>query len=328
MFIVVAILSLLFTPLKLNPFQYLFSLSYIARFILFISLALLISQKKLPNFNQNLVLIASGSILSILGIFQLIFIPNLSFLAEQGWDPHYFRTVSTFLDPNFLGAYLILTLILLVQSSKFISKKIKIVLFIVVYLALITTFSRSSFVLFITSFLTLAFFKKSLPILFLTILLVFGFGLSYFSYSKLVTKPRNISRTNSAQFRLNSWQQGFQEFLKSPILGVGFNSYRFALDEYHLAPQNQLQAKGSSSNDSSLLFVLATTGVIGLIFYLFFLFTLFKTAFSKIDTNKNISIALIAGLTGLLVNSFFINSLFYPFILIWIVLTLSQLLKD
>lgn len=325
-FLVIAFFSLILTPLNLNFFQYLFSSFYILRFAFFIIFALLISLNLIPRFNQSLLIIMSGLILSILGILQLIFIPNLDFLALDGFDPHYFRTVSTFLDPNFLGTYLVLTLITLVQFTHTIEIRFKYTFFLIIFIALVTTFSRSAGIILITSFLTMSFLKRSLKLFLLTLVLSVIFGVAFINYNKFVALPRNINRTESGEFRLNSWQQGIDEFSRSPIIGVGFNAYRFALEKYHLNSANQLQSRGSSSNDSSLIFILATTGILGFLGYLFFLFTIYKTALLNYKINRPISILLISGMTGLIINSFFINSLFYPFILIWIILILGQLI--
>ncbi len=163
--------------------------------------------------------------------------------------------------------------------------------------------------MFLTSGLTLSVFEKSKKIAFKTVLLFLILLLGFQIYTQLVSKPRHIDREQSASFRLSTWQQGWQLFSSHPILGVGFNAYRYGLREYGLADAKFLQNHGSSGNDSSLLFVAATTGIIGLISYLFFLFSL-------IWKSKNY--LLISAITGLLIHSFFANSLFFPSILLWV----------
>src|SRR3989338_8239316 len=141
-FIAIATLSLILTPLHLNIQEYLTSFLYIFRFAVYILLGWLIFSRAFPAIKNNTpqILIFSGLGLAILGLMQFIILPDLGFLTKDGWDPHYFRTVSTFLDPNFAGAFFVLTLILPRQSS---------VLSLIVYLALMTTFSRSSYLMFL-----------------------------------------------------------------------------------------------------------------------------------------------------------------------------------
>lgn len=329
-FILVAIISLVLTPLHLQTSQYLTSFLYILRFSAYILLGWILYSEAFASLTEKTfqVFFFSGSILAILGLLQLIFIPDLRFLTAEGWDPHYFRTVSTFLDPNFLGGFFTLILILLIshlRGGNILTPRVLIV--ILLYLALLTTFSRGAYLTFFTGFLTLSFLNKSIKLAMLTIVLFAGLLYGYYNYQRSIAVPRNINRTQSAEFRLNTWQQGLTLFQQFPILGVGFNSYRYALKAYHLGSEDFLRTHGSSTNDSSILFVASTTGVVGLTAYLFFLATLLKTAWQKhLQENKWGQIC-IAGILASLVQSFFANSLFYPFILIWIILVSAKLSK-
>lgn len=321
-FILVGLLSLLFTPLKLNSTEFILSFAYIIRAINFIFFAWLIYQGICNLKKEALqILTFSGVGLAVLGIIQLIFLPNLSFLQTEGWDPHYFRTVSTFLDPNFSGAYFVLTLILLAQFKS----QWRLIFFALVYIALITTYSRSAALMFFGSFFILSIFQKSAKMALLTLGLSLILALNFFIYKQTIANPRNIDRTQSASLRLNSWQQGLKIFELHPFFGVGFNSYRFALKQYNLASEETLQNRGSSGSDSSLLFIASTTGIVGLLFYLSALSALLFISFKNFLSGNKWGLVLLSGLFGLLAQSFFINNLFYPFFLIWIALSSSQL---
>lgn len=314
-FISLATLSLLITPLHLNFSEYLTSFSYTIRFSLYILFAWLITSEAFGDFRQSLqkVLLLAGISFAVSGLLQFISFPNLEFLNYAGWDPHYFRTVSTFFDPNFAGGFFILTLLLVIQNFAS-DRKWNTLFFITIYLALLTTFSRSSYAMFLTSGLILSVLKRSKKLAFATIIFFAVLLLGFMIYTQLIATPRNISRTQSASFRLNTWQQGFILFQKFPIFGLGYNAYRYGIREFNLGDENFLQSHGASSNDSSLLFVAATTGILGLAAYLYFLWTLFKSSDKK-------NFILTAGLAGLIVHSFFANSLFYPPILAWIMIT-------
>lgn len=314
-FILIAIFSLILTPLKLQLSEYLGSSLYIVRFGAYILLGWEIYSGAYSSLKKTApqVFIFSGLGLAILGLLQLIFLPDLRFLSEAGWDPHYFRTVSTFLDPNFTGAYLALTLLLLIAyRGDLLPPRIFYIFFALIYLALVTTFSRGAYLTFSTSFLAFSFLQKSFKLGILTAVLSLGLLLGFSIYQKNVAEPRGVNRTESAEFRLGTWQQGITLFQNNPVLGVGFNAYRYSLKQYNLGGQNFLSSHGASTNDSSLLFVAATTGIIGLLGFLFFLFSLIKS-------NKHKPI-LIAGLLGLVIQSFFTNTLFYPPLLTWIIL--------
>lgn len=316
-FTIVAIFSLALTPLKLQPSQFLISFFYTVRFTAYALLGWVIYSGAFPKVQKNIpqILIFSGIGLAILGLLQLIFLPDLGFLAKNGWDPHYYRTASTFLDPNFLGGFLVLTLILI--SSQSYKPRILFILFGLVYIALLTTFSRGSYLAFLVSFLSLAFLKKSFKFGLITTVLFLGLLLGFNIYQISVAGPRGIDRAQSAELRLNTWQQGGALFQQHPILGVGFNAYRYALDQYGLANEEFLSSRGSSTNDSSLLFILATTGILGLFSFLFFLISMM--------TGNKFNFPIVAGISGLIAQSFFANTLFYPFNLAWIILISSAI---
>lgn len=318
-FILLALLSLALTPLHLTFEQYLTSFFYTVRFSLYLLLGWLILSGALVTIKENLhkILLTSGAGLAILGLLQFILLPDLQFLQRGGWDPHYLRTVSTFLDPNFAGAYFTLTLLLMASHLGGIpdrTPRIYYLLFTACYFALLTTFSRSSYAMFLTGGLVLAVLKKSKHSAFIIMLLFLGLMLGFYLYTQTISTPRNIDRTQSASSRLSTWQQGLAMMQKYPILGVGYNSYRYALKELNLADEQFIQNHGASGNDSSLLFVLSTMGILGFISYLFFLVSLVKQGGKLLK----------ASLAGLLVHSFFANSLFYPPILLWIVLIFAN----
>jgi O-antigen ligase len=105
-------------------------------------------------------IIISSFIISIIGFFQLIYLPDIRFLSVYGWDPHINRMVSTFLDPNFLGAFLILPLILtLITIFKSKINLINALCFVIFFVAIILTFSRSAYLMLFTSLIVIGLFS-------------------------------------------------------------------------------------------------------------------------------------------------------------------------
>ncbi|OGE26156.1 hypothetical protein A3C26_01365 [Candidatus Daviesbacteria bacterium RIFCSPHIGHO2_02_FULL_39_12] len=321
-FITVCLISLAITPLSLNLSQYLISVSYTLRLLFYIILGWLIYLEAFPKLKDQIpqIVCYSSLSLSIIGILQFIFVPDLRFLQKDLWDPHYFRAVSTLLDPNFLGAFLVLSLLTTFNTK--ISPALKKYSLLIIFIALLTTFSRGSYLSFLLTFSTFSLCKKSVKQIFVTLLLFVILLTGFNIYQKAVAEPRGVDKAKSAENRLGTWQQGLTLFQHHPILGTGFNAYKFALKQNNLANDQFLQSRGATSNDSSLLHVASTTGVIGLITYIFFLFSLFLTGW-KNKTNPY-GLVLISGLVGLLAQSFFINNLFYPFIFLWIILIAAR----
>lgn len=313
-FLLVALVSLNLTPLNnLNSDRFFSSALYLIRLSFYFLFGYLIWMDIFPNIKSKYkeLLILSGFGIALAGFLQILIFPDLSFLTSERWDPHYYRLVSTFLDPNFTGAFLVLTLLLIMTLKK---NRISTLLITVAFTALALTFSRSSYLMFFISFLTLSYFKKNFRLLRATIICSLVLFASFFVYNTLVSVPRGVDRGESAISRVDTWQQGFELFKTYPILGVGFNTYRYALEDQSLADQGFLQNRGATTNDSSLLFVLSTTGIIGFIFYLLFLGKTFKSGDHILKS----------ALLGLLIHSLFANSLFYPFILIWVIIYLSS----
>ncbi|HSX08851.1 MAG TPA: O-antigen ligase family protein, partial [Candidatus Saccharimonadales bacterium] len=150
---------------------------------------------------------------------------------------------------------------------------------------------------------------------------------SYFGLTKY-SEGTNLFRTTSSNARVATSQDALIIFQKNPILGVGFNAYRYARLTHPLTclPAGRSSSKGGETltvdhggagTDNSFLFVLATTGIVGFVAYLYLLWSMVKVGKTNLGENPY-SAVLIASLIALCVDSFFINSLFYPFILVWV----------
>jgi O-antigen ligase len=118
----------------------------------------------------------------------------------------------------------------------------------------------------------------------------------------------------SASERFNSWDKGFTLFKQNPLVGIGFNNTRsVSIENGLLKPFTPDGGNSGSGVDSSWLLILATTGVVGVVsfgyFYLSLVLTFLKTFFR---THQREYLVLLGLMIGFWVNSQFINSLFYP----------------
>lgn len=129
------------------------------------------------------------------------------------------------------------------------------------------------------------------------------------------TENTNLLRTASSFSRVESAGQALTIFKSSPLIGVGFNAYRYSLRRLGIEETpTDFENHANSTTDASLLFILATTGIIGLMAYGNLLYAIVKISFKKMHAGGAIIIALYG---GLLLNSLVINSLFYTFIMLW-----------
>ncbi len=291
-------LSLIFNLSRFPYFQILVSSLYAVRFLLYAGLYFVVKdlmQEKTTILKLlNLIVL----IVAVVGLIQYIFLPDVSFLSAYDWDDHYYRLISTFLDPGFTGAILVLGLILTVVGRSRVRS-------LLIYIALALTYSRASYIMYLTSFATLAVYKKSAKIIIIAAIVL---AVTIPLLPKSNGEGTKLQRENSITARLNNWHQSLEVWEKNPILGIGFNTYR-----YNAKIPDQSHSGGA---DNSLLLVLATTGIIGFAAYVFLL----KNMWDMGNLLFKVSLA------GVIIHSFFNNTLFYPFVMewLWILLAISR----
>lgn len=317
-----------------SPQQTLSSSLFLVRLIayFFISQVILNIVKKEELKNWINLIIFTGVIFMALGFLQLVAYPDLTPLVPYGWDPHQRRIVSTILDPNFAGfiftsIFALSTSILLFAKSQIESeRKIRLYYLLVSIFALIAvvlTFSRSSYLALLTVIAVIGLIKSP------KILLVTGIFLA--ASFLLIGQVRNrvigaFTIDDTAQARIISWKNAGSILARQPVFGVGFNNYRFAQEKYQLFDSpGQIELHSASGSDSSILLVAATTGIVGLTLFLGFILTLIL-AFVKNARSNPIKLASLSIFLALIVHSQFVNSFFFPqiAILVWTIFGLSQ----
>lgn len=297
---------------------------YLLRWIVY-SFVYFLSFEVAKLFGKELIikiLILTGVILAFLGFLQLLVFPDFSFMTSLGWDPHYYRLLSTFFDPNFCGGFFVMTLSLLVSLYLFTPKKTLLLLCLIIYSALLLTYSRSSYFAFLLSMLVIGILKEK-KVFFIALL---AFFLSFQFNPRVKTRLEGaIAVDESASHRQASWQSALTVIKKHPLFGVGFNNYRYAQLKYGLVEPANRGGHAGAGVDSSLLFVWATTGIFGLIAYFWLLGKSACLSYFKAGKNP-LSLAFLSSLAGLLFHSQFVNSLFFLPIMayLWTLLGVSE----
>ncbi len=316
LFSTILFLSLLFTPLHLSITESAISGLYLLRFVLyfsiFIACKLLYFKKAIKPRNITAGLIGTGLVLSLIGWVQYFFYPDLRNLVYLGWDPHYMRIFSTYFDPNYLGLLFVLSLISLSTIASSVKKWVIGGLLVI---TLAFTYSRSSFLsLFLVNGINLIMKKKWL------VTTVVGVGFIML----LILLPRpygnesvKLERIFTLTERVSQWKETGNILHNNPILGIGFNTLRFARRDLSLATNEFIWGHSGAGVDNSFLFVGVTSGIIGLLSFIFLLIILFKEI--------NYTSKLILG--AILIHGFFLNSFFLPFVMMWFWLAAADL-KD
>jgi hypothetical protein len=118
-----------------------------------------------------------------------------------------------------------------------------------------------------------------------------------------------------------NWQISWKLGEGSWVVGYGFNTIH-SLSLSHQPVSDMFVSRAGAGIDSSLLFLFATTGIVGLAAYGWIGTRVGKLARQTLKKKQGdaqrMGIALISGLSAIAIHSFFNNSLFYAWILIWI----------
>jgi O-antigen ligase len=330
-FILVLVLSLVINIKNLNTISFLISASYLLRFVMYVSIFYIIKDfdKQFRKIIPGLMFV-SGTIITVFGYIQFFLYPSLKNLFYLGWDEHLYRMFSSFLDPNFAGTYFVIFFIFLlgITYNFFKKQRIKdaVVISIIdffVFFAVYLTYSRSALIMLILSTAVFLLIIKKFKLIFISAFLLLM--VVFIIPKSFQTEGTNLLRTFSSEQRITSFATGVKILQANPILGVGFDAYRYAQNKYGLTDAKWQTTHSGAGTDNSFLFITVTTGIIGLGAFLYLIFGLFKL--SNNYRNKNIySLILISVLAGLIFNSFFINSLFYVYVLemIWILSSLTE----
>lgn len=330
-FTLIAIGSNVIATLTLPPKDVLVSSLFLVRFfaLFFISQIVINTVKKREILNWVNLIVFFGSVFIFLGFLQLIFYPDLTSLVAYGWDPHQKRIVSTFLDPNFAGFVYVMIFTLTVsfllfkESLNLKTRKIYLSVAFLSTIATLLTFSRSSYLAFLTSIFILG-AVKSTRLFFLMIIFLIILSTSIPQARQRIIGALTFDETSRA--RVESWQNAFYIFSKNPVFGVGFNTYRFTQARLDLFDKDSpLGGHSGAGTDSSILLVAATTGSVGAVLFLSLLAIIIKSLAQSCKKGP-ISLAAFAITIALLVHSQFVNSFFYPqiMVLFWFTIGLSQ----
>ena len=325
LFSLIAVVALIINLGTLSLGNFTVSFLYLVRFVSYASIYFIVKEFD-PKFKKTIsyLMLLSGSIFVLIGYAQYFFYPSLRNLFYLGWDEHLYRMFSSFLDPNFAGAFFVLFLLFLsyfvnkfYENRNFIKFSFALIVSIFTFVAVYLTYSRSALIMLaagLITYLLLINKKKFMLLVIITMILVV-----FLSPKSFRTEGTNLFRTVSSEARLASTEQGLNIFIKNPVLGVGFDAYRYALNRYEGLNTAYWQVTHSGGGtDNSFIFVLATTGILGFIVYIYLLYKMVKLGFVNIKKNKYFSVIFISSILAISIDSLFVNSLFYVFIMEWL----------
>lgn len=330
------VLSLTF--LKLN--EVLAGSLYLFRFVEYVLLGVITADIVRTRKDAQKLLTAIVTVACVIaaaGFVQLAVYPDLGKLEEYGWDPHINRLVSTWLDPNFIAGYLSFIIAIVTAVALYTKNVVKktglIAILGILAIALFLTYSRSGYVAAAASLGIIGILKSRK--LLVAGIIIFIVGLNFLPRAQervddLVHSVQSFVFSGSenpdptARLRIVSWNQTLELIAKRPLLGSGYNTLKYV--KYNEGFVEDPSVHSASGSDSSLLTILATTGILGLLPFLLLHWNMLKLSYQN-WRNKTVplqwqgyGLGVFAGLVGLLFHSLFVNSLLFPQILIplWI----------
>ncbi|OGM59852.1 hypothetical protein A2955_00530 [Candidatus Woesebacteria bacterium RIFCSPLOWO2_01_FULL_37_19] len=288
----------------------------ISYFALFAVVIVSIREKTLDRLSLIQFLQIVSFFIIALGWLQYFMFPDLRSLRYVGWDDHLYRIVGSFLDPGFAGLILVLGGILTLGRFFATKNKIHFALFILSAITVAFTYSRASYLAFLIAVITLGFLYKKF-------LLPVVFTVSFLLSLTLLPRPSSegvkLERTYSISAKFQNYFETIKIIKNSPVFGVGYNS--LCLVRQKLFNDNS-KSHSCYGSDSSLLFLLATTGVVGFMT----LANTFLRIFKDFVKNQYYKI-LIASFLAIIIHSLFLNSLFYSWVMGWMVILMGITIK-
>jgi O-antigen ligase len=137
----------------------------------------------------------------------------------------------------------------------------------------------------------------------------------------------SVSTDPTSSARIKSWKRAFAVFVHDPILGAGYNFYQYRQRSLGIVSEDAIAHNRSvAGSDSSLLTLLATTGLIGLGAFL----TLWGRIVGELWLMRKRALPLgaLGLIAGWFVSSFFNNTLLYAPILLPALLVIGLALAE
>lgn len=323
LFLLSGVVSLIFFSHNLSSSEFGVSILYPIRLVLYLGIYFWVKRFSADERKVALYcLTGAGVFILLAGCLQYFYYPYLRNLYYLGWDDHLYRLFSVFLDPNFAGAFFVLYLLFIIDIFKVAKTKIwQVTYFCIAALSVIAIFlthSRTGLIMLIVG---AAVYLLSYSTKKIAMICTIGFFILLIITSNTNIEGLNPFRMASTQARIDSMQNAVKIIARYPVFGVGFNSYRYAQIQMGFRQENILYpSHADAGTDNSYLFVLATTGIVGGVFFFLASFRSVRNLKELAQKNYFPARSLFAGLAAVLVGSFFLNIIFYPMILLWLIL--------
>lgn len=226
------------------------------------------------------------------------------------------RVFGTMGNPNNFAEFLIMFLpfggafALNIENKN--QKTAAVILLALPLVALLSTYSRSSWISFAVSFAVFIVLwnRKTIPYWLLAVICLIPFIPE--SIMNRILTIGNLNDTSSS-YRIDIWKASLEMIKDYPVSGIGLGSGAFksifpayAIGETAVAPHSHMQ----------FLEIWIETGIIGMISFMWFIFAMVKRSAAKWQGSspcvKTLTAAGAASMSGIIINGFFEYIWFYP----------------
>ncbi len=311
--LMVALLTSLFLALfNLSLNELAISSLYMLRLFSYISFFYLMrGEFKTSKFDLSPYIFINILLTLLLSFSQYAFFPALEPLFAAGWDRHLNRLAGSWLDTGFTGILLLMQLLYILHQWLY-EKKIRIQVMYgicmgLLFIALLLTYSRSSYLAFVVSLFVIILYNLKYKILWIGIAAIFA---GMLLLPRTFGEGTKLLRTSTILSRLTSWEQGIMLWMQKPAFGHGFNTLRYVKRNQSIERSKWEISHSAAGIENSLIYLMATTGVVGTVSFLWWL-GLFVNQFKYNSLYVSTFVAL--GIHGM-----FANSWFYPWVILWI----------
>lgn len=256
----------------LSTFELLASLTYLVRWLLYFGLYVAVINVARDADADALwgSLQRTALRFTAFGAFQVVAFTHFAQQVYPGgadnisWDDQGRRLVSTMLDPNFAGIFMLLPLLVYVAQLTF-GERVPPWKPLFLLAGVLMTVSRGT-TLAMAVGLALIFavrgvnrrLAKAAAVGALLVAPALPFLVQF------AAKFNKFQIDGSAMARVEAWLHALTVFADNPVVGIGFNTYAYVGRAYGWQREGRL----NTSLDGGLLFIMVVSGVVGLIVYL------------------------------------------------------------
>ncbi len=316
-----ACVSLLLNIGGFSHVQLLLGSLYLWRFLMYFGLYIVVVNDHVSPIIWRRSIYLVGVAFAIIGIVQYVFFPSLRSFLDRGWDEHYYRLFSTFLDPNFAGLFLVVSFFF---GLSYVAKKSSFTWFVmqgIVLVSIMLTHSRSSFVAFIGALIVFVLCTRKF---FLLGILIFA-GIIYALIPSYGVDTNRLLRSDSTLARIESYTKSVAAARIAPIFGIGYNMLRFHATRERMLDMDGIISRDAGGLNSSLMVIFVTTGIVGFSLFLYLVFHIVRIVLLIQDIT---AYAIISAFVSILLHSFFNNSMLYPWILVLVWIMVGSIEKQ